>query len=83
MKLTLFRSSHRTGVIVGLVALLVLLLSATASASGGRLDDNSIRTYEVTIENLTNGQPLTPPLLTFHRRYEGYFGVGQPATFAT
>ena len=72
--------NQRTTLIVALVAILVLVFTATASASGGRPDNNSIRTYEVTIENLTPGQPLTPPLLAFHRRYGGYFGVGQPAT---
>jgi hypothetical protein len=38
-------------------------------------------TYEVTIENLTGGQPFTPALLATHRRPEGMFTVGQPASF--
>jgi hypothetical protein len=38
-------------------------------------------TYEVTIENLTSGQPLTPALLATHRHPVGMFTVGQPASF--
>jgi len=39
------------------------------------------RTYEITVENLTGGQPLTPPLLATHRRPIGMFDVGAPASF--
>jgi hypothetical protein len=38
--------------------------------------------YEVTIENLTAGQPLTPPVVATHRAATGMFAVGQPASFA-
>jgi hypothetical protein len=38
-------------------------------------------TYEVTITNLTSGQPLTPPVLATHRRPVHMFQVGSPATF--
>ncbi len=38
-------------------------------------------TYEVTITNLTSGQPLTPPLVATHRRPISLFEVGEPASF--
>jgi Spondin_N len=41
-----------------------------------------VATYEVTIENLTTGQPLTPPVVATHRAATGMFTVGQPASFA-
>ena len=37
--------------------------------------------YEVTIENLTDGQPLTPPIIATHRRSIGMFRVGKAASF--
>ena len=39
-------------------------------------------TYRVTILNLTEGQPLTPPVLATHRRGYDVFTVGQMATNA-
>jgi hypothetical protein len=38
-------------------------------------------TYEVTITNLTSGQPLTPPVLATHRRPVHMFQVGSQSTF--
>ncbi|NIR46650.1 MAG: hypothetical protein GWN99_19780 [Gemmatimonadetes bacterium] len=38
-------------------------------------------TYEVTIYNLTSGQPLTPPLASVHRKPVSLFTVGDPASF--
>lgn len=40
-----------------------------------------VRHYEVTIENLTAGQPLTPPLLATHSRSADLFTVGDAASF--
>ena len=37
-------------------------------------------TYEVTITNLTQGQPFTPPLLATHRGKDALFEVGDPAS---
>ena len=42
---------------------------------------SSPTTYEVTITNLTSGQPLTPPVLATHRRPVHMFQVGSPSTF--
>jgi hypothetical protein len=41
----------------------------------------STRTYEVTIQLVTGGQPLTPPLIATHNGGTGIFDVGQPASF--
>ncbi len=40
-----------------------------------------IATYEVTIANLTSGQPLTPPVVATHRRPLHIFTVGTAASF--
>ncbi|MCB0029525.1 MAG: spondin domain-containing protein, partial [Anaerolineales bacterium] len=40
----------------------------------------NIRTYEVTIRNLTGGQPLTPPLLATHDNQFDLFQVGHAAS---
>jgi hypothetical protein len=37
--------------------------------------------YEVTITNLTSGQPLTPPAVATHKRPLSVFEVGAPASF--
>lgn|SRR5262245_31851359 len=37
--------------------------------------------YQVTITNLTGGQPLTPPAVATHRRPLDVFSVGAPASF--
>ena len=37
-------------------------------------------TYEVTITNITPGQPITPPLLVTHRADVGVFTVGEEAS---
>ncbi|MGH2923274.1 MAG: spondin domain-containing protein [Solirubrobacterales bacterium] len=39
------------------------------------------RSYEVTITNLTGGQPLTPPVAATHRGKHAIFDVGRPAGF--
>ena len=60
------------------VAAVALLLSLTAAASA----DPPVSTYEVTITNLTSGQPFTPPLVATHRKSIDLFDVGQPASGA-
>jgi hypothetical protein len=61
------------------IALLVLLLALlTASLGFAEAESTS---YEVTITNLTDGQPFTPPLIATHRPSTSMFTVGQPASF--
>jgi hypothetical protein len=51
---------------------------ASANASPKAAD---LRTYEITIYNLTGGPPLTPPLAVTHRRAADVFEVGEAASF--
>jgi len=60
----------------GAAALMALASASVASA------DAPVATYEVTITNLTGGQPFTPPVVATHRAATGVFTVGQPASFA-
>lgn len=57
-----------------------------AEPTAVELDERSaraaaVRTYEITIENLTSeGQPLTPPVVALHRGAVDLFQVGSPAS---
>jgi len=59
-------------------ALVVGAVLATGPAASA---DAPVATYEVTIADLTGGQPLTPPLVATHSAATGLFSVGQPASF--
>ncbi len=60
-------------------AIVLLLLVATTSIGfAGKLPP--VTAYEVTITNLTDGQPLTPPLIVTHRRPIQVFSVGDAAS---
>jgi hypothetical protein len=54
--------------------------AALAAAPGERTGPR-LRTYEVTIDNLTDGQWLTPALAATHRRATDVFDVGGAASF--
>ncbi len=56
-----------------------LAIPATAGASGGGGHPGE-RTYLITIENLTEGQPFTPPVLATHHRRTSVFDVGNAAS---
>ncbi|MFV1989559.1 MAG: spondin domain-containing protein, partial [Acidimicrobiales bacterium] len=43
-------------------------------------DDDRVRTYEVTITNLTEGQPFTPPLVAVTDKRVRLFKVGRAAS---
>jgi hypothetical protein len=53
------------------------MLAAIAPASA-----DSTATYTVTITNLTDGQPFTPPLVASHRPSVDLYEVGEPASVA-
>ena len=64
---------------IGVVVLLALLLALlTASIGFAQAQSTS---YSVTVTNLTDGQPFTPPLIATHRPATGLFTVGQAASF--
>lgn len=52
---------------------LILLVPELANGEGGK-------TYNVTITNLTAGQPFTPPVLLTHTSRTGIFTVGEAAS---
>ena len=61
-----------------IAAFAVIMTAASlvpAAASGG-----PTRTYSVTITNLTDGQPFTPPLVATHKRSVDLFDVGHAAS---
>ena len=64
----------RIAAALAVVSLLALLAPAAVSA------DAPVATYEVTITNLTSGQPFTPPVVAVHRKPVDVFTVGQPAS---
>ena len=59
----------------------LLIAAAVAGIASLSLAPSAIgRDYEVTIENLTSGQPLTPPVVATHRGRHAVFEVGRPAS---
>ncbi len=68
------RRRGRTMAAIG--GMIVAAVAATAALAGGP----PVRSYEVTITNLTGGQPLTPPVLATHRGAVDVFTVGRPAS---
>ena len=64
--------------IVGAVLAAAALLATGSVASA----EAPVATYEVTITDLTRGQPFTPPVVATHRAATSIFTVGQPASFA-
>ena len=45
-----------------------LSAAGQASANAAAAADDATRSYQITIENLSGGQPFTPPLAATHRR---------------
>jgi hypothetical protein len=70
----------RTSALAAALAVATVFL-ATASVAVA-VADAPLATYEVTISDLTGGQPLTPPVVATHRAATDMFTVGQPASFA-
>ena len=61
--------------------LLVALLAGSIASVAEAQKTFGDRTYEVTIENLTSGQPLSPGLIVTHDRSASLFRVGHPASY--
>jgi hypothetical protein len=59
--------------------LLALTVTAFSATVAGALDDH-LRTYRVTLTNLTAGQPFSPPVAATHRPGLHMFQVGHLAT---
>jgi Spondin_N len=71
------RRMHR---VVGVACVASIVIGATLvpAASAAPAD---LRTYRVTVTNLTSGQPFTPVLFATHRASADAFTVGAPASF--
>jgi hypothetical protein len=69
---------HRFRAFALAVGAATVFLAAVSSAAA----ETPVATYEVTIDDLTAGQPLTPPVVATHRAATGMFTVGQRASFA-
>lgn len=67
----------RQTMIVALGFATFVLTSTVASADD---DDDEKATYKVTIENLTPGQPFSPPVVATHRSKLQMFRVGETAS---
>ncbi len=68
--------SIRRAMVAGLSATVLL-----ASFAGVAAAHEPTSTYRVTIVNLTDGQPFTPPLLATHRRSVDIYSVGRQASY--
>jgi len=58
------------------VSIATIALAIAPDAIAAKAD-----TFEITIHNLTTGQPLTPPVVATHRGKDQIFDVGDRATF--
>jgi len=67
----------RTAALIAALAAGAVLAFGTAASA-----EAPVATYEVTITDLTGGQPLTPPVVATHRAATSLFTVGQPASVA-
>jgi hypothetical protein len=65
--------------ILGLTSI-VALLTVVSLTGIPESDAAQAKMYEVTVTNLTPGQPLTPPLLVTHENDAGFFSVGKMAS---
>jgi len=54
-----------------------------APTAEARTGPAGLAEYEITFENLTTGQPFTPPAVAIHRQAISLFEVGHPASVAT
>jgi hypothetical protein len=66
---------HKLNTITAAVALMSLFGVMNSHAAP------PIKIYDITITNLTSGQPFTPPVVATHRRPLDVFEVGEPASF--
>jgi len=62
-----------------LVPIALGLLLAVGAPAAANNSTTPLRTYDVTIQNLTSGQALTPPVVVTHTGAIRVFQVGEPA----
>lgn len=59
----------------------IAALTVAASAPAALASGPPVRTYQMTIANLTTGQWFTPAVVSTHRKAVDVFDVGSPASF--
>jgi len=62
------------------VTAIVAMLTVVSISGIPESSAATTKMYEVTITNLTPGQPITPPLLVTHSENAGFFTVGEMAS---
>ena len=70
--------TKQTGIFA--VTAIAAMLAIVSVAGIPESNATTPKTYEVTITNLTQGQPITPPLLVTHAKDAGFFTVGEMAS---
>ncbi|MDH3825147.1 MAG: spondin domain-containing protein, partial [Nitrosopumilus sp.] len=70
--------SKKTGILA--FTSIVALLTVVSLTGIPESDAAQAKMYEVTVTNLTPGQPLTPPLLVTHEHDAGFFSAGEMAS---
>ncbi len=71
---------HMSKRILGAFAAFAVLALALGSVSTASAEETGSREYRVTIENLTDGQPFTPPVLVAHSADMDLFEMGEAAS---
>ena len=66
--------------LAALMLILLLALGASIVSADGPYNHKGIA-YKVTIQNLTGGQPFTPPVVATHKKSTRLFEVGAVASF--
>ncbi len=66
----------------GILAASAMVAIITIAGAAGVQESGAARTvtYEVTVTNITPGQPITPPLLVTHASDAGFFTVGHESS---
>ena len=62
------------------ITTIVAMLAVVSIAEIPESNATKSQMYEVTMTNLTTGQPLTPPLLVTHAENAGFFTPGEMAS---
>ena len=70
--------SKKTSILA--VTAIVAMLTVVSVAGIPESSAAKTKMYEVTVTNLTPGQPITPPLLVTHAKDAGFFTVGEMAS---
>ena len=71
---------RRLGTLAALAAITLLTTFALGRAEGTAAQSADTTTYQITIENLTTGQPMSPPVVAAHGAGADLFSVGSAAS---